>query len=242
MSDAGKKETDSGSTGNTLPPEERIGDQSLKQGGYGKVKIHKHSKLDQICRLDEVFAAVWFKYGAVMPNKVDISDEDTRFCDEMLGKVSRSFAAVIRQLPRGLCLDILVFYLALRALDTIEDDMVAFKGKEHIKIDHLNTFYKVPYETDDWCMTGVGEGDERVLLEQYYRCVRLFKKLSPASQVVIADITKRMGQGMASYIGKDMGQGTVTVDDYYLYCHYGKFDRYNVPSVSNANYSLMLCC
>ena len=64
-----------------------------------------------------------------MPNKVDIKDEDDRFCDEMLVKVSRSFAAVIRQLPRGLCMDILIFYLALRALDTIEDDMTTFKGK-----------------------------------------------------------------------------------------------------------------
>ena len=64
-----------------------------------------------------------------MPNKVDIKDEDDRFCDEMLVKVSRSFAAVIRQLPRGLCMDILIFYLALRALDTIEDDMTTFKGE-----------------------------------------------------------------------------------------------------------------
>jgi hypothetical protein len=59
--------------------------------------------------------------------QVDLIDEDTKFCDDMLGKVSRSFAAVIRQLPKGLCLDILIFYLALRALDTIEDDMTAFK-------------------------------------------------------------------------------------------------------------------
>ena len=58
---------------------------------------------------------------------MDLIDEDTKFCDDMLGKVSRSFAAVIRQLPKGLCLDILIFYLALRALDTIEDDMTAFK-------------------------------------------------------------------------------------------------------------------
>jgi farnesyl-diphosphate farnesyltransferase len=41
-------------------------------------------------------------------------------------QVSRSFAAVIRQLPRGLCVETVVFYLVLRALDTIEDDMEAF--------------------------------------------------------------------------------------------------------------------
>ena len=206
-----------------LPPpiaSVRPGDHSLKQGGYGKVTIHKHSKLDQLSRIDEVFAAVWFKFGATMPNKVDIRDTDTKFCDDMLGKVSRSFASVIRQLPKGLCIDILIFYLALRALDTIEDDMTAFKGREHEKIHHLNTFYQTGLVTDNWSMEGVGEGDERVLLEQYFRCVTVYKKLSAASQAVIADITRRMGEGMASYVGKDLGQGTVTVDDYNLYCHY----------------------
>ena len=69
-------------------------------------------------------------------------------------------------------------------------------------------------------MTGVGEGDEKLLLEQYYRCVNVYKKLSPASQAVIADITKRMGEGMAMYVDKDLGQGTVTVEDYNMYCHY----------------------
>lgn len=39
----------------------------------------------------------------------------------MLCKVSRSFAAVIQQLPAGCCIDICVFYLVLRALDTVDD-------------------------------------------------------------------------------------------------------------------------
>ena len=28
-------------------------------------------------------------------------------------------------------------------------------------------------------------------------------------------------QGMAFYVGKDLGQGTVTAKDYDLYCHFG---------------------
>ena len=178
----------------TVQVQEVLGDKGVKQGAYGKVKIHKHSKLSQLSHIDEVFAAVWFKYGAVMPNKVNCKDEDTKFCDDMLGKVSRSFASVIRQLPKGLCLDILIFYLALRALDTIEDDMDAFKDRESVKIDHLNNFYRTALVTEGWHMEGVGLGDERTLLEQYFRCVTVFKGLSPASQEVIADITKRMGE------------------------------------------------
>lgn len=196
------------------------GDAGAKQGAYGKIQVHKHSKLSQIAHIDEVFAAVWFKFGATMSNKIAVVDEDVKFCDDMLGKVSRSFAAVIRQLPSGLCLDIMIFYLALRALDTVEDDMVAFKGKEKEKIKHLENFYKTALCTEGWKMHGVGEGDEAVLLEQYYRVVNVYKGLSAASQEVIADITRKMGEGMAYYVSKDLGQGTVTVADYDKYCHY----------------------
>ena len=200
-------------------PAASAADKGKKQGAYGKVITHKHSKIDQLLHFDEVFAAVYFKLTG-MPNKVSLKDDNYKFCDDMLGKVSRSFAAVIRQLPRGLCIDILIFYLALRALDTIEDDMEAFKGREAVKIDHLNNFYRTGLVTDGWSMDGVGEGDERVLLQQFHRCVAVFKDLPRASQEVIADITKRMGQGMASYVKKDLGEGTATLEDYYLYCHY----------------------
>jgi farnesyl-diphosphate farnesyltransferase len=101
--------------------------------------------------------------------------------------------------------------------------MEAFAGREHVKIDHLNNFYRTGLVTEGWKMEGVGQGDERVLLEQYYRCVNVFKRLPKTSQEVIADITRRMGEGMAFYVGKDLGQGTVTVKDYDKYCHYGEY-------------------
>ena len=196
------------------------GNSDLKQGAYGKVKIHKNSMIDQIFRVNEVFSALQMKFGNVLKSQIDISNENVAFCDDMLGKVSRSFAAVIRQLPTNLTLDILVFYLALRALDTIEDDMVSFKGEERVKIDHLNNFYRTGLVDMDWRLYGVGEGDELILLENFYKCTSVFLSLPQASQDVIADITKRMGQGMALYVGKDLGQGTVTVADYNKYCHY----------------------
>jgi farnesyl-diphosphate farnesyltransferase len=197
-----------------------VGNTSLKQGAYGKVSIHKHSKLDQFSRLDEVWAALQFKYFIKLPNSVEENSAAVVFANDMLGKVSRSFAAVIRQLPKGLCLDILLFYLALRALDTIEDDMDAFKGRENEKIKQLCNFYQTGLVTKDWKMLGVGHGDERTLLEKYYFCVEVFKSLSLPSQEVIADITRRMGEGMASFVQKDLGQGTVKIADYNLYCHY----------------------
>lgn len=197
-----------------------VGDKSLKQGAYGKVKIHKHSKLEQILHFDEILAAVYYKFFDSSNDSIEEKTEAVKFSNDMLGKVSRSFASVIRQLPKGLSLDILLFYLALRALDTIEDDMTAFKGREAEKIKQLCNFYQTGLITKGWKMTGVGEGDERTLLEKYYLCVDVFNSLPPSSQEVISDIARRMGEGMASYVEKDLGQGTVTVQDYNLYCHY----------------------
>lgn len=199
---------------------ESVGDKNLKQGAYGKVKIHKHSLASQLVRVDEIFSMVYYMVASDMKSSVNLSNDDVRFCDEILGKVSRSFAAVIRQLPKNLVLDILVFYLALRALDTIEDDMQAFKGRTHEKIHHLQNFYKTGLVTPNWSMDGVGEGDEKVLLQQYFKVVNVFKSLTPESQEIIADITKRMGEGMADTVERDLGQGTVTVQDYNMYCHY----------------------
>ena len=207
-------------TSSTSTPTAVVGNAGLKQGAYGKVKIHKHSTIDQLFRFNEVMAALQMKFGNVLKSQIEISNENVAFCDDMLGKVSRSFAAVIRQLPTSLTLDILVFYLALRALDTIEDDMVSFKGEEHVKIEHLNNFYQTGLVDKDWRMYGVGEADELTLLENFHKCTSVFLSLPQGSQEVIADITKRMGEGMALFVGKDLGQGTVTVADYDEYCHY----------------------
>ena len=37
---------------------------------------------------------------------------------------------------------------------------------------------------------------------------------------MIADITKRMGEGMALFAGRNLIQGTTDIKDYDLYCHY----------------------
>ena len=91
----------------------------------------------------EVAAPVYLKFmPGVLTSNLDVSpsDRDLAFCDKKLGEVSRSFAAVIRQLPRDMAIDILVFYLVLRALDTIEDDMQAFADCPEKKCAHLRAF------------------------------------------------------------------------------------------------------
>lgn len=140
----------------------KSGDDLKKQGAYGKVQSHSENVLSQLLRFDEVLAALRVKFFSPFKEQKDLSTgapldaEDVAFCNEILCKVSRSFAAVIRQLPRGLCIETVVFYLVLRALDTVEDDMEAFDNPA-IKVKHLRTFYEVALEDPTWSMSGVGK-------------------------------------------------------------------------------------
>jgi len=190
-----------------------------KQGAYGKVKTHKTSKLDQLCRPLEVAAGLRFKFASPLENNMKSTDPDVQFCDEMLGKVSRSFAAVIRQLPKEMAIDICIFYLVLRALDTVEDDMEAYKGKEHEKKKELDNFGAVRLNDPQMSLDGIGEGDERVLLQKFGGVARVYQKLPENSRAVIRSITDKMGAGMSEYVSADLAQGTADQAAYDRYCH-----------------------
>jgi len=194
-------------------------DEGSKQGAYGKIPTHSESKLSQLSRLDEVNAAIYYKTFGGMKRNLKTATEDDKYCESMLKKVSRSFAAVILQLPKEMTMSVLIFYLVLRGLDTIEDDMASFDDLEEKKR-HLRNFHKTALEDENFSMKDVGEGDEKDLLENFGAVTRVFKKLKPYKQVIISDITKKMGAGMAEYVGADLGQGTSTIDDYNKYCHY----------------------
>lgn len=138
---------------------------------------------------------------------------DKEFCYSALNKVSRSFAMVIQQLPDDLKDAICVFYLVLRALDTVEDDM---KFPEDKKWPLLREFYKKSYDPS-FQLKGVGDQyDYTILLENYPKVTRVFLSLHPSYQQVIADICRKMGNGMADFSQKKVH----SVQDYDLYCYY----------------------
>ena len=177
-------------------------------------------------RLDEVFSALTLLYFDPLKSNLEadiirkrFDADDLAFCDDILVKVSRSFAAVIRQLPDGVLVDILVFYLVLRALDTLEDDMFAYDSVEQ-KVKMLQEFHTKALVDPKWSVDGIGEGDEKRLLQEFPKCHRIYAALNPDSRAVIADITKRMAFGMAEFVDKDLGQGTLNVQEYNRYCHF----------------------
>eukprot|EP00940_MAST-03C_sp_MAST-3C-sp2_P000506 g506.t1 len=111
----------------------------MKQGAYGKVPIlSTESKMYTLTRPKEVIAAIKFKSSMKRFEKkraalMKKESEDYRWCSFVLNKVSRSFAGVIAQLPQELRKCVCVFYLVLRALDTVEDEMDLAKFAPYVQ-------------------------------------------------------------------------------------------------------------
>jgi farnesyl-diphosphate farnesyltransferase len=168
----------------------------------------------------ELMAMLKIKFGGYAPNdnKLPLAElanqlNDRDFCYAALNQVSRSFAVVIQQLPDKLKDPVCVFYLVLRGLDSVEDDMT-YPAEKRIPL--IRTFYTKCYEPG-WNIVGVGDSDDyRVLLSNFNKVIALFQKLSPEYQEVIADICNKMGNGMADYAEKKVN----TLVDYDHYCHF----------------------
>lgn len=195
---------------------------------------------------------------------------------------------MIRQLPVSLVLPVTLFYLALRALDTIEDDMdmskferclaslrrmdndracpattqishsspdldslsraprlltaagpkhTVFRNMHAVTLKHraLCRFYRLMLneherKADDATRppsladaqldtmlaqvlytSDIGEADEHTLLVGFEQCIRVFRSCPAPQREIIADITRRMGEGMAEYILRDLGKVSALV-------------------------------
>ncbi|KAH8594589.1 isoprenoid synthase domain-containing protein [Bisporella sp. PMI_857] len=142
-----------------------------------------------------------------------------RECFKYLDLTSRSFSAVIQELNSDLLVPICLFYLILRGLDTIEDDMtIPLETKEPF----LRNFQEI-IEKEGWTFNGNGpEEKDRELLVHFDVVIAEFNKLKPAYKAIIKDITKKMGDGMADYANNAEHNinGVNTIKDYELYCHY----------------------
>ncbi len=135
------------------------------------------------------------------------------FCFGILIDVSRSFNIVIQQLGDEMRDAICIFYLVLRGLDTVEDDM-ALDVK--IKRARLKSFWK-DLENDDFSMQCGDKEVYRTLMAKFPLVIQAYKELDEKYRAVIRDITKRMGEGMLEFLDKG---SMATIKEYELYCHY----------------------
>lgn len=173
-----------------------------------------------LLRIDELVAMVRVKtqFSDLM-GKLNLREDqkDLKFCYEVLQDVSRSFAAVIMTLNQELRDTVAMFYLVLRALDTVEDDMsIPLARKKEI----LPKFHeKLLDPTEAVRVFGIGDNPrEKELLEKFDCCTRECLKLKKEYQVVISDICERMAHGMLELLEPDIE--VISTEDYERYCHY----------------------
>ena len=140
-------------------------------------------------------------------------------CFTYLDLTSRSFSSVIKELHPELLVPVALFYLILRGLDTIEDDMtIALEEKDPL----LRDFYKIT-EQEGWNFDGNGPDEkDRALLVDFNVVIDEFSKIKPVYREIIKGITLKMGKGMADYANnaEHNANGVNTIKDYDLYCHY----------------------
>nr|ARA73617.1 squalene synthase [Lepidium apetalum] len=160
---------------------------------------------------DDIFPLLKMKRAIEKAEKQIPPEPHWGFCYSMLHKVSRSFSLVIQQLNTELRNAVCVFYLVLRALDTVEDD-TSIPTDEKVPI--LIAFHQHIYNTD-WHYS-CGTKEYKVLMDQFHHVAAAFLELEIGYQEAIEEITRRMGAGMAKFICQEVE----TVDDYDEYCHY----------------------
>lgn len=141
------------------------------------------------------------------------STDDLSYCYEALKKVSRSFAVVIQQLPEELKNPVCLFYLVLRGLDTIEDDM---NIDNSVKKEMLLTFAD-RINKEEFTLENVGDTqDYRDLMLHFDKVIREYQKLGPEYREVITEITHEMAIGMNKYAHETVG----SYQDWDDYCYY----------------------
>ncbi|KAJ7093059.1 farnesyl-diphosphate farnesyltransferase [Mycena epipterygia] len=146
--------------------------------------------------------------------------ESMRRCWDFLDMTSRSFSTVVKQLDGDLARVVCLFYLVLRGLDTIEDDMTL---PTSVKLPLLRNFH-IHTLTPGFAFTDSGPDEkDRQLLVEYPVVVEELGYLPEVYRAAIISITAKMGAGMADFVARAAAEKPCTLDtvaDYDLYCHY----------------------
>ncbi|OLL25026.1 putative squalene synthase [Neolecta irregularis DAH-3] len=184
------------------------------------------SLLSYLLRPSELRAIVQYKlyYSPLNRRIPELESTTRRRCYEFLVQTSRSFSSVIQELKPELrepvCCNkgdisltdfkVMIFYLILRGLDTIEDDMTIPIETKLRMLPEFHTY-----------LSGPNEKDRRLLVE-FDTVLQEYATINPQYQEVIRKSTERMGKGMAAYIDNadHNKNGINTIRDYDVYCHY----------------------
>lgn len=88
-----------------------------------------------------------------------------------------------------------IFYLVLRGLDTIEDDMsISSEEKKQMLLNFHNDI-----ENDDYSIECGDKPEYRNLMKNFYKVNRTYKQLHSKYRDVIKNITQEMAKGMVEF-------------------------------------------
>ncbi|CCE62631.1 hypothetical protein TPHA_0C04820 [Tetrapisispora phaffii CBS 4417] len=153
----------------------------------------------------------------------DINGKPTKnlvACYELLRKTSKSFYLMILQLHPNIRNIVMIYYLVLRALDTIEDrpNLEATEKTSLLEQFHLQ-LGDVKAESNE--KNSILDG-EYSIINQFQIVLNEYNKLEKFYKVIIRDSAQKMGTGMSKYlfIESDAKDSLNTVKEYNEYCHY----------------------
>ncbi|KNZ53314.1 farnesyl-diphosphate farnesyltransferase [Puccinia sorghi] len=180
---------------------------------------------------------IFFFFHVFLNRITRINEPNMKACWSFLDQTSRSFSAVIKELDGELSRVVCIFYLVLRGLDTVEDDMsIDIQIKENL----LKSFYQkldLPGWNFDGCRSPLTAPLEivffisrsptekdRNLLVEFDKIISEFQVLDLKYRTIIIDVTARMGSGMARFARAAVeGEGVFSIDTmgaFDGYCHY----------------------
>jgi farnesyl-diphosphate farnesyltransferase len=133
-------------------------------------------------------------------------------CWDVLPKVSRSFAFVIRWLPRGVDDAVMIAYLLCRIADTLEDSVRALDDKRRWLKRFADTLDEGTPEIPD---SGYRE-DYRCLMTRVPQVLACYRSLPEKPRAILRTRVREMCDGMSQWADRKV----VTLEDQNDYCYY----------------------
>ena len=147
-----------------------------------------------------------------------------QFCQEILPRVSRTFAISIRFLPGHLGRAVLSAYLLCRIADTIEDDPMAdADAKVHLLDEFMQCFTNVQV-TEKFAANAQSVNGEKAhvqLVQHTEQVFCVYRTLPQTTQEIVQRWVNEMVVGMKQFVGLyPRGIRIQTLAEYNTYCYY----------------------
>jgi farnesyl-diphosphate farnesyltransferase len=150
------------------------------------------------------------------------------YCEEVLPRVSRTFAVCIRLLPSGLEHSVLIAYLLCRIADTFEDTLSLPAGERAQLLDHLARCLEDEGPSGDRITAAFPHptSSEEELVASADIVLDQYRRLPTSHREAVRPWIQEMCEGMAGFVRRrgDAPTRTIealsTVDELERYCYY----------------------